>query len=93
MDDLAQVQMLRFDVRWYRILLRLATAATTCVHDLVERLICQKCKPAGKRPAATVRQFAPRPRYNRPLTRAPENRCLVPFNSFAEYGPVPNPET
>jgi putative SOS response-associated peptidase YedK len=23
----------------------------------------------------------------------PENRCLVPFNSFAEYGPEPNPET
>jgi putative SOS response-associated peptidase YedK len=23
----------------------------------------------------------------------PENRCLVPFNSFAEYAPAPNPET
>ncbi|MGY3413514.1 putative SOS response-associated peptidase YedK [Bradyrhizobium sp. GM5.1] len=23
----------------------------------------------------------------------PENRCLVPFNSFAEYAPEPNPET
>jgi putative SOS response-associated peptidase YedK len=23
----------------------------------------------------------------------PENRCLVPFNSFAEYTPEPNPET
>jgi putative SOS response-associated peptidase YedK len=23
----------------------------------------------------------------------PENRCLVPFNSFAEYEPEPNPET
>ena len=23
----------------------------------------------------------------------PENRCLVPFNSFAEYSPEPNPET
>jgi putative SOS response-associated peptidase YedK len=22
-----------------------------------------------------------------------ENRCLVPFNSFAEYAPAPNPET
>jgi putative SOS response-associated peptidase YedK len=21
----------------------------------------------------------------------PENRCLVPFNSFAEYAPEPNP--
>jgi putative SOS response-associated peptidase YedK len=28
----------------------------------------------------------------RPFTR-PENRCLVPFNSFAEYAPEPNPET
>ena len=23
----------------------------------------------------------------------PENRCLVPFNSFAEFAPEPNPET
>src|ERR1700756_2832523 len=23
----------------------------------------------------------------------PHNRCLVPFNSFAEYAPEPNPET
>ena len=23
----------------------------------------------------------------------PENRCLVPFNGFAEYAPEPNPET
>jgi putative SOS response-associated peptidase YedK len=23
----------------------------------------------------------------------PENRCLVPFNSFAEYTPEPNPDT
>ena len=23
----------------------------------------------------------------------PETRCLVPFNSFAEYAPEPNPET
>jgi putative SOS response-associated peptidase YedK len=23
----------------------------------------------------------------------PENRCLVPFNSFAEYAPEPDPET
>ena len=31
-----------------------------------------------------------------PLWRAwlsRENRCLVPFNSFAEYAPEPNPET
>src|SRR5664279_3450105 len=26
---------------------------TTCVHDLAGRLVCQKCKKAGKRPAAT----------------------------------------
>ena len=25
--------------------------------------------------------------------RKPENRCLVPANSFAEYAPEPNPET
>ena len=23
----------------------------------------------------------------------PENRCLIPANSFAEYAPEPNPET
>jgi putative SOS response-associated peptidase YedK len=23
----------------------------------------------------------------------PEHRCLVPFNSFVEYAPEPNPET
>jgi phage FluMu protein Com len=27
---------------------------TTCVHDLAGRLVCQKCKKAGKRPAATL---------------------------------------
>jgi putative SOS response-associated peptidase YedK len=26
-------------------------------------------------------------------TTSPANRCLVPFNSFAEYAPEPNPET
>jgi hypothetical protein len=36
---------------------------TTCVHDLAGRLICQKCKAAGKRPIATLHQLAPRPRY------------------------------
>jgi hypothetical protein len=36
---------------------------TTCVHDLVGRLICQKCKAAGKRPPAILHQLAPRPRY------------------------------
>ncbi len=40
--------------------------ATTFVHDLVGRLVCQKCRNAGKRPAATLLQLAPRQR-----TRAP----------------------
>src|SRR6266403_1821128 len=31
--------------------------ATTFVHDLVGRLVCQKCKSAGKRPAATLLQL------------------------------------
>jgi hypothetical protein len=39
---------------------------TTCVHDLVGRLVCQKCKTAGKRPAATLLQLAPRPRHPPP---------------------------
>jgi hypothetical protein len=26
-------------------------------------LVCQKCKSAGKRPAATLLQLAPRPRH------------------------------
>ena len=30
---------------------------------------------------------------DRTSTFKPENRCLVPFNSFAEYAPEPNPET
>jgi hypothetical protein len=37
--------------------------ATTCVHDLASRLVCQKCKKAGKRPAATLLQVAPRQRH------------------------------
>ena len=36
---------------------------TTCVHDLAGRLVCQKCKGAGKRPAATLLQLTPRQRY------------------------------
>jgi hypothetical protein len=39
--------------------------STTCVHDLARRLACQKCRKAGKRPAATLLQLAPRSR-NRP---------------------------
>jgi len=34
--------------------------STTCVHDLASRLVCQKCKGAGKRPAATLLQLTPR---------------------------------
>lgn len=36
---------------------------TTCVHDLVGRLICQKCAVASKRPAATLLQLGQRPRH------------------------------
>jgi hypothetical protein len=36
---------------------------TTCVHDLAGRLVCQKCKKTGKRPAATLLQLAPRQRH------------------------------
>jgi hypothetical protein len=39
---------------------------TTSVHDLAGRLVCQKCKKAGKRPAATLLQLAPRPRQPPP---------------------------
>jgi phage FluMu protein Com len=38
-------------------------ALTTCVHDLAGRLRCEKCKKAGKRPAATLLQLAPRARH------------------------------
>jgi len=34
--------------------------STTCVHDLVGRLVCQKCRRAGKRPIATLLQLTPR---------------------------------
>jgi|SRR5579872_3769484 len=37
--------------------------ATTCIHDLVGRLVCQRCKKAGKRPAATLLQVMPRWRH------------------------------
>jgi hypothetical protein len=38
--------------------------ATTCVHDLATRLVCQKCKSAGKRPAATLLQLMLRSRHS-----------------------------
>lgn len=34
--------------------------ATTCVHDLVGRLRCEKCREAGKRPAAELLQLCQR---------------------------------
>jgi hypothetical protein len=37
--------------------------STTFVHDLASRLVCQKCKGAGKRPAATLLQLTPRSRH------------------------------
>jgi hypothetical protein len=33
---------------------------TTCVHDLAGRLRCEKCRRAGKRPPAELRQLAKR---------------------------------
>ena len=36
---------------------------TTFVHDLASRLVCQKCKAAGKRPPATLLQLEPRARH------------------------------
>jgi hypothetical protein len=38
--------------------------STTCVHDLARRLACQKCRKAGKRPAATLLQLTLRSRNN-----------------------------
>jgi hypothetical protein len=40
------------------------------MHDLAGRLVCQKCGKAGKRPAATLLQLAPRSRQPPP---PPEN--------------------
>jgi hypothetical protein len=40
--------------------------STTCVHDLAGRLVCQKCKRAGKRPAATLLQLTSRSRNRSP---------------------------
>jgi hypothetical protein len=36
---------------------------TTFLHDLASRLVCQKCRKAGKRPAATLLQLTPRLRH------------------------------
>ena len=37
---------------------------TTCVHDLAGRLRCEKCRKAGKRPPAELRQLAKRRRHD-----------------------------
>jgi hypothetical protein len=37
--------------------------STTFVHDIASRLVCQKCRRAGKRPAATLLQLTPRARH------------------------------
>jgi hypothetical protein len=36
---------------------------TTFIHDLAGRLVCQKCRAGGKRPAATLLQLTPRSRH------------------------------
>ena len=36
---------------------------STLVHDLANRLRCEKCRKAGKRPAATLHQLARRQRH------------------------------
>lgn len=40
--------------------------STTFFHDLASRLVCQKCRRAGKRPAAMLLQLVPRSRHQRP---------------------------
>jgi hypothetical protein len=37
---------------------------TTCVHDLAGRLRCEKCRNAGKRPPAELRQLTKRRRHD-----------------------------
>ncbi|MEH2612952.1 hypothetical protein [Bradyrhizobium sp. AZCC 1693] len=46
----------------------LAHPSTTFVHDLASRLRCRKCAKAGRRPAATLLQLAPRARHPDPET-------------------------
>ena len=41
---------------------------TTCVHDLAQRLVCQKCRKAGKRPVATLLQLTPRSQHQPDMT-------------------------
>jgi hypothetical protein len=61
----------------------------------------RRCRPRtdndalGDATAAEVRRAADyqHQEYIVAALAKPENRCLVPFNSFAEYAPEPNPET
>lgn len=64
----------------------------------------RRCGPSrrGERSAsAPLKNFVRKPVTNIRNTNSPhwrgwlkpENRCLVPVNSFAEYAPDPNPET
>ncbi len=41
-------------------LCRLPHVATTCIHDLATRLRCERCRAAGKRPAAELLQLTRR---------------------------------
>ena len=63
--------------------LRLLPAAQ-CGDDVLRMLV------TGGPPVTNIRDTSS-PHWRAWLK--PENRCLVPFNSFAEYAPEPNPET
>jgi len=45
-------------------LAHLRRVETTCVHDLVGRLRCAKCREAGKRPPAELLQLGKRRRHH-----------------------------
>ena len=54
------------------------------------------CNPGAKREMRMMpwgMPAPPRTGYQHSQHLKPESRCLVPFNSFAEYAPEPNPET
>jgi hypothetical protein len=53
-------------------------------------IISSRSVPVLKQTCCNLSLSGPNTLY-RLLT--PENRCLVPANSFAEYAPEPNPET
>jgi hypothetical protein len=52
---------------------------TTCVHDLVGRLVCQKCKKAGKRPAAALHHAQRRARSVGYSSRTSARRPARPY--------------